>query len=499
MTLRTVGVGADEGPPGTPQAETSPPVPVWQRTRAWNAAAFRVARMLVGGGFVAALRELERAQWLSGEELRARTEARLGPLLRHAAENVPFYRDAYRRLGLAPDELRTSIDLTRLPIVSKAVYREHFPDQFRAANVPRYRCLRRWTSGSTGAPFPICLDRQALPRIFASHLFYDSWFDLFPFDRYVRIVAPNAPEPPLPADTPVTVRLRQSAMARLQVLYEAWTQKQIPVGQVDGEGAEIVYRGIEAFRPAFVLGYSSALATLADQLLRLGLRLSRPIRGVIVIAELLTPLRRRLIEAYFQAPIVNRYGLRELGSWSAQSCRETPEQFHVNSELVVWESVREDGTPAAPGETGRIVLTDLHNYANPVIRYDTGDLAVVRSVPCACGRGFPLVGPIEGRSQEYLRTPSGKVIRPAMLERYFFGQDAPLDEVRHYQLLQGALGRVRLQIVPGPSFNARSDARLVSDLAQLFGEEAITTIETVTTIPAEKSGKRPVIKICNKQ
>ena len=124
------------------------------------------------------------------------------------------------------------------------------------------------------------------------------------------------------------------------------------------------------------MGYTSTLAAIADELLQGDLKLSQPVAGVITIAETLTPNRKRLIQKYFDAPIINRYGLREFGSWSAQSCRESPERFHINSELVVCEVLRADGTPCAAGETGRVVLTDLHNFARPFIRYDTGDLAV---------------------------------------------------------------------------------------------------------------------------
>ena len=142
-------------------------------------------------------------------------------------------------------------------------------------------------------------------------------------------------------------------------------------------------------------------------------------RAVVTIAETLSPDRRRVIEEYSRAPIINRYGLREFGAWSGQTCSLSGEQIHVNTELVVAEILHQDGSPARPGETGRVVMTDLFNYAMPLIRYDTGDLAVAGSAGCACGRGFPLFGPIQGRSQECLSTPSGRLISPVVLGQYF--------------------------------------------------------------------------------
>jgi phenylacetate-CoA ligase len=249
------------------------------------------------------------------------------------------------------------------------------------------------------------------------------------------------------------------------------------------------------------MGYTSHLATIADELMRRDLRLTRSLRAVVTIGETLSPARRCLIEEYFRAPIINRYGLRELGAWSAQNCPDAPEQFHVNTELVVWEIVHEDGTPAPPGEVGRVVLTDLHNYVMPFIRYDTGDLAVASRSGCACGRGFPLVGPIEGRSAEQLITPSGQRLSPLILGAYLklgkdpFQHDDHLEAIRHYQLVEEAPGRVRFLVVPDRDFNPERKEKLREDMARLLGEGTTVTVETVDRIPPESSGKRPVIKL----
>jgi phenylacetate-CoA ligase len=327
------------------------------------------------------------------------------------------------------------------------------------------------------------VDRAALPVVYASHLFYDSWLGLRPFDRYVRIVAPPAPAPGGP-------RLLTWA----QRAYEALTQDRISVWEIDHQRAQDIWRRMEAFRPDFILGYTSTLAAIADLLERRGLKLTRRPRGVITIAETLTPERRRLIEEYFAAPITNRYGLREFGSWSAQSCAASPERFHVNTELVVCELLRQDGSEAAPGETARVVLTDLWNYARPFIRYDTGDLAAALPDPCPCGRGFPLLGSIEGRSAECLATADGKVISPAILGHYLFVYNDQARAVRCYQLVEESPGRVTLLVVPGDLWNDRSAAALRQNVAELVGPKVEVAVRSVPAIPPEPSGKRPIIK-----
>ena len=280
----------------------------------------------------------------------------------------------------------------------------------------------------------------------------------------------------------------------MQNLYERWTQDKVSLWEVNSEGAESIWRRIEAFRPKFVMGYTSTLAAIADELLRRDLRLSQPVRGVITIAETLTPNRKRLIEKYFDAPIINRYGLREFGSWSAQSCSESADRFHVNTELVVCEILRPDGTACAAGETGRVVLTDLHNFARPFIRYDTGDLAVAISENCSCGRGFPLIGPNRRPLIGVSANPFRQRDQSGYPGSFPIRLPRPSRAVRHYQLVQESPNRVRLLIVPAEQWAEERRSQIQSDLSRLIGEGVDVAVETVSEIPPEKSGKRPIIK-----
>ena len=162
------------------------------------------------------------------------------------------------------------------------------------------------------------------------------------------------------------------------------------------------------------------------------------------------------------------------------------------------EVLRADGTPCTAGETGRVVLTDLHNFARPFIRYDTGDLAVAVDDDCPCERGFPLLGSIEGRSLDCLRTPSGNEISPAILGHFLFVYHDHLEVVRHYQLVQESDTRVTLLVVPGEGWNEERRLRLRADLNQLLGDEMEVDVQTVAEIHPEKSGKRPIIKKIHK-
>lgn len=451
----------------------------------------RVGRALVGRRFTALLDELNRAERLSPDELRARQDERVARIVRHALEHVPYWRDVARERGLRPEDFRGTDDLRLLPVVDKQVFRSRPLVDFLADDVPEWRQLPYATSGSTGDPFRFVLDRATTPLVFASHLYYDSWFGLDPLDRSIRIMGPPSVDPP-PVGAPLRARLRSALTSRLQHLYERRTQRRLPTFEAD---PEVVRRTIDAFRPAYLLGYTATLAAIADEFLRIGYRPPRPLKAVVTIAETLTPERRRVLEDCFGARIANRYGQREFKFWCAQSPEDDPTRFLVNTELVAWETLRPDGSAAEAGEVGRVVLTNLHNRVMPFLRYDTGDLAALGPSAWPQGRGFPVVTRLDGRTQEVLTTPAGRTIDATTLGHHLFVVRGHVDAVRLYQLVQDDDDAVTLRIVPTAGTNDELEATLRRDLHELLGDGLAITIETVDDIPLERSGKRPILKI----
>ena len=457
-------------------------------------AGLAVGRVLLGAQFASAYREMRTAQWLTRDAALRRSERALSGLLTHAVQHVPFYRDYCGANGIVAEELRSLEALKRLPVMDKAAFREQPLERFLADDIGLHRRLLYTTSGSTGEPLKFCLDRRAMPLVFASHLFYDSWFDLRPFDRYVRFMAPPAADPPIDGDAPLSFRWKQQLSGRLKRAYERMTQRHFSMFDVDPGQVDRIFAATNAFRPAYILGYASTLATLADHLLQKGLSLDRPLKAVITIAEPLTPPRRKLIQDCFRAPLVNRYGQREFKYWSSQSCEVGDSRFHVNTELVAVEVLRADGSEAAPGEVGRLVMTNLHNHVMPFIRYDTADLASLEDQACDCGRGFPVIASLEGRSQEVLETPSGRMVNPTSLGHFLFVIKDYVESVKHFQLAQDSERRVTLRIVPCQPAGPELTGRLAADLSGLLGGEMQVDVEIVLEIPLERSGKRPVIK-----
>ena len=130
-----------------------------------------------------------------------------------------------------------------------------------------------------------------------------------------------------------------------------------------------------------------------------------PSRAIFTSAEMLHPHQREFLEETFGCPVFDFYGANDGGAFAYQC--EKRQGYHIVMERAIVEILREDGSPAAPGERGRVVATDLLNQSMPFIRYDAGDEAEMTGEPCSCGRTLPLLSGISGRSNDYIATPEG--------------------------------------------------------------------------------------------
>src|SRR5262245_19974569 len=159
--------------------------------------------------------------------------------------------------------------------------------------------------------------------------------------------------------------------------------------------------------------------------------------------------------------------------------------MHVNAESVYVE-VLCDGRPARPGEAGSVVVTDLLNRAQPILRYQVGDVAVMSDRRCPCGRGLPLLERLEGREADYVVTASGELISGISLTENFA---LHVPGVAQLQIIQHAVEQFRFRIVRGPDFGPASLRRLGELVEERFGPGSAYECEYVEYIPQEPSGK----------
>jgi len=452
-----------------------------------------LVKVLMRNDFWKYVKEWGKLQFADPEVLLKRCEERVRRILKHAYDNVPFYKTTFAECGITPQDFHSIEDLQKFPIVTKEDLKRNFPEGVKAQNISAERFRLDSTSGSTGAPFRFFVDKSANSVRQAARSFFNYWAGIPPASRRVWICSPRSRS--ISSTQSATLPLTLSLVKRniVKLLLGPVKTYHISSFQITQKNTKDILKSIIRFNPDYIESYASVVVRLAKELEKCDLTLPSNLKSIISTSETLLPVEKSFIENAFGCRVVNRYGSREFTGSVAQSCPESDEGFHINTELVYLEVVGQNGKQVAPGERGKIVITDLHNYTMPFIRYDTGDYAIWGG-QCSCGRAFPIVAKIGGRSTESLLTPSGKSISPTELGHFLFVLNDYIDYIREYQAIQDKINEVEFLVVPEEKFDSSIEARLQADLKTFLGRDVNIKIKIVREIEREASGKRLIIK-----
>lgn len=414
-------------------------------------------------------RSLEKAQWQSVDGLENTSRNLLAGILNHACTSIPFYRDLSGSKGLEPGKL-TGDDLSRFPLVTK---QNLIDDQvkFIDPSVPESGRIKNSTGGSSGILFNFFNDRKSVEERMANDLRARAWTGWRPGD--VQAILWGHPR-----DNKVTHSWRGRLLAKF--VHRSLT---LNAFNLTSESLTEFHGQLESLSPQLLLGYSSALDLLATWFRDQGLTMKMP-RGIISSAETLTPEFRENIESVFPCRLFNRYGSREFGV-IAQQC-EVSDGLHVFTDQVHLEILDPEGRPCAPGELGEIVVTDLTNRVMPFIRYRTGDMAKPQAGICSCGRGFPLLQSVEGRTSELIVGKNGKFY--SCPGPRFYGSGIP--GIHQMQLVQESIELLTVNIVPDDLWTPSSELLLIERMKELLGGPDVV-VNLVDGIAPSPSGKFP--------
>ena len=390
---------------------------------------------------------------MSGRQLPAGDA--LGHLLEHASATTAFY---------APYGGR---DLGAFPVIDKAMVRQD-GSSFRSSAFDGAKLLRRKTSGSTGEPFVVVQDPGKRERSIADTIVFNEMAGHRVGDRLMWLFAATL----LPMSW-----------------WQRFSRNIITVDHVglDQDRAADIVETLRRDHVTATLGISSTYQVLARYLEKQGARSSGlGVKVVIATGEDLVPQIKDRLEAAFGCPVVNRYSTEEHGMFACG--RPGHDRLYLNRASYHFEFLRLDrDEPQAPGELARVVITDLYNRAQPMIRFDTGDLAVTAE-PDERGDITALLR-IEGRRADVIfDTSGGQVSSPsasAVMVKAF-------PEVQQFQLVQTGRTTYRLTAATGEADYREAD--IAAELRRWLGQDADISVELVDSIPRLPSGKhRPVI------
>lgn len=420
---------------------------------------------------------LEASERWPGGQLEAFQLAELQRLLAHAATASPYYRELLARPGLRPHEIRSLGDLARIPPIDRETFRRESPRML----VPEYAATAIWksTGGSTGTPIRFALDRRSNDWRTAAMLRGYGWAG----------VREGLPTAHLWSGTVAGAKPpgRWDRIGRLkkQFHHRVVRRLDLDIFALSEETAPAYLDAMARFGARHLVSYGKHLYHLARMVERRGLQVPR-LESIVLGAEKVTRDEVAVIERVFGCPAFETYGCREVMLIATQCERRAG--LHVTVENLIAEVLREDGAPAAPGEVGEVVVTDLHNYAMPFIRYRTGDVARVGHAACPCGRAHPTLSEVEGRIVDVLRTLDGRVVPgnffPHLMKEF--------EAVARYQVYQPAVRRVEVSIVLDRPLTEADDTRLRGEIERVLGPTVQVMIRRVDSIPLSATGKHRV-------
>lgn len=421
------------------------------------------------------LYQMDQTQWLSPEELFAQQARQLRLLLAHAGEQVPFYRQRFADAGIDPAAEVTRETFARLPVLGREEL-QAAGEAVHAAVLPKSHGKRYAieTSGSTGRAVRL-IGTEVTALFWRACVMREHFWQQRDLGgklgaiRWARKGVAMAPDG----------SRGESWGAASGSIYPTGPAVMLNVASELHEQVDWVLRE----RPDYLISFPSNLMALARYCLERQIALPN-LKQVMAVGETVTGQARDLVRQAWGVPLKDSYSCEEAGYLAIQ-CPEH-EVYHVQSENVLLEVVDDDGRPCAPGEIGRVLVTSLHNFATPLIRYHLGDYAEV-GAPCACGRGLPVIERVLGRQRNRLALPDGSTVFP-----YFGNHDdykAIAPQVLQFQFIQHSLDEIEKRMVVSQPLTPEQERQIRDLLLRNLGHPFRITFTYLDEIPTGPRGK----------
>jgi phenylacetate-CoA ligase len=412
-------------------------------------------------------RELETHQWLSPQQVQELQWNKLKALLAHAYEHVPYYRQLFDEHGIEPAGIQTPDDYLCVPLLTKEIMQAH-QSSLVARNISRDQLLENHTGGSTGQPLTFYQDLSY--RRYASAGL--AWgFHMCGFRPGARQAFMWGSDYDSTAHKGWQNQLRD------------WFKNVLWINVFDLTESSLVKaaRLLSRWKPDFMWGYTSSIEMLAKTVRKYQIRGIQP-QAIQLTAEVVTQVQRQLVEETFGCRVFNRYGCREV-SLVAHEC-----SMHSGLHLLAdnnYVEFLQDARPVSAGQEGSLIITNLNNYAMPLLRYEIGDTGIPAQTPCECGRGYPLMAMAQGRLVDIIVSPSGKLLHGEFFTHLFYKTQG----IRQFQVIQETPQDLCVKIVPGDGFSPATLQFLEQAIHDHADRDFVVHFELCDQIPLSASGK----------
>jgi len=380
---------------------------------------------------------------LSVGQLRQIQNQKLSRMVKHAYENVVYYRRLFKSAGIVPKDVRCVDDLPKIPITYKTNLQNQESSEFISKNNSR-EIISMATSGSTGFPLEAKLTKDEYDywKLLLLRAFFEGKARLT--DKFAVLAHP----------------FRFPKQARWFQNWGILRHKYISALKPP----EVFAAEILKAKPDVILGYGGALRLFLLELEKMP-KLKNPPRLIFSSAERLDNETRRLAQQLLGCSITDLYSTVETGPIAWQCQRK--KGYHINIDSVVIECIDKNGKTQV-GKSGNLVCTNLFNFTMPFIRYCLDDIGTLTNVDCDCGSGFPLLDSLEGKASDFL-VLKDRVLSPVatetILKKYVIKA--------RYRIIQHAIDILDLELLPGLGFDVGLIPGIVKGIKEDLSQEAI--------------------------
>jgi phenylacetate-CoA ligase len=361
-----------------------------------------------------------------------------------------------------PTDFKDISYLKKLPILSKKEVKKNESDFLSTKYRKKDLCFDL-TSGTTGTPLKIYKTKEALQFQWAVWWRHRARFGLKLGDRHLTFGA----RLPFPVDDNRPPYWRYNS---------AINQVYLSTYHIKPENIEVIVNWLNTEKLKFFTGYPSAMYVLAKLIIDSNLSLKNFPDYISTGSDILLPEFEKLIGEVFRAPVTDQYGMMEAcGNFS----RCEHENYHLDTEFGIVELIPMEGYK----NLYRFVFTGLTNYAMPFIRYDIGDYGEMLNKECKCGRQSLAIRRIDGRIEDFVRTPDGKM---AVGMNQVFEWSPGIFEA---QIRQNSINEIDVLVVPSKEYKRRDEGIIINELRSRIGKEMIINYKVVEKIDRPNSGK----------
>jgi len=397
-------------------------------------------------------------------------EKYLTKLLLHAYKNVPYYHRIFKEVGVINDGTVVLSKFNQIPILTKEIMRKHHKEL-----ISKDYTTRKWyynsSGGSTGEPVRFIQDDQYNRWCAATNKYY--------YENILGIDEPSVKKIILWGSE----RDLFEGTRGLKAKVINWLTNTVFLNgfKMTEEDMGRYIKTINSYKPDLIRGYAGSLYELCRFAERKNLNLYTP-KILISAAETLRDEMREKIEDVFGTKVYDFYGSREVVSLAGECKYGLMHLFAFGG----YVEIRDNNNQAVnEGEEGKVIVTDLHNYSMPFIRYEIGDMAVLGPEKCKCGNVLPTLKKITGRITDHFVKEDGTVIHGEYFTHLFYLKDW----VKAFQIIQEDYKRIRLLVVSEGEINVSEKRDIEDKIKLVMGKDCKIIWEFVDEIPKTPQGK----------